>query len=111
MPNTNLSVGYSGSNVANLHKALANNGINVPAAEVSGQKFGPSTAQAVQQYQKIQGLPVTGAVDEATIAALGGGFAPQPLAGGAAVAGGVVWPPPEWSLWHPSHTAAWAALP
>ncbi|MHB8655043.1 MAG: neuraminidase-like domain-containing protein [Terriglobia bacterium] len=85
MPNLNLSVGSSGSAVANLHKTLAKNGINVPAAEVSGQKFGPGTAQAVQQYQSKQGLPVTGAVDAATAAALAG----ITTASGAVVAGGV----------------------
>jgi len=70
MAKANLTVGSFGTEVADLHQRLAQTGNSVPTTEVSRQFFGPGTRQAVQQFQKSQGLPATGQMDEATTAAL-----------------------------------------
>jgi putative peptidoglycan binding protein len=52
MAEPNLSVGFFGNDVANLHKALARAGIDVLASEAAREFFGPITRQAVCEYQK-----------------------------------------------------------
>src|SRR5438067_874856 len=71
MAKPNLSVGSFGEEVAKLHTALVQSGVDVPASEVNRQFFGPGTRQAVQQLQQTKGLSVTGDVDTATHAILG----------------------------------------
>ena len=70
MTQTKLSVGQFGVEVASVHSALAQSGLQLPASEVSRQFFGPATRQAVQQLQRNNQLPVTGEVDTATMAVL-----------------------------------------
>jgi peptidoglycan hydrolase-like protein with peptidoglycan-binding domain len=60
----------TGSNVADLQRALVNSGISVIGG-VDGV-FGPATERALRQFQTERGLEVTGTVTEATAAALGG---------------------------------------
>jgi hypothetical protein len=73
MSKPNLYVGLFGDEVAKLHNALTQSGVEVPASEVARQFFGPGTRQAVQQLQQTQALPVTGDVDAATHAVLSRG--------------------------------------
>jgi peptidoglycan hydrolase-like protein with peptidoglycan-binding domain len=90
MPNAPLSVGAYSDDVSRLQSSLIQQGFKLPTSEVNRRFFGPATRQAVQQFQKSQGLPVTGAVDAATAAALAAG------ASGSAMqqTGGASAPPP-----------------
>jgi hypothetical protein len=64
-----LAVGYAGSEVSALQEFLAQQGFyNGP---ITGY-YGPLTAAAVREYQRVHGLPATGTVDPATRAALNG---------------------------------------
>lgn len=56
-----------GSVVADVQKALAGFGYDITADGLYGQ----ATADAVQSFQYVMGLPETGVVDEATWTALG----------------------------------------
>jgi len=71
MTNAPLSVGAYGPSVARLQALLRQQGIGLPESEVNRSFFGPITRQAVQEFQKKVGLPVTGQVDEQTDSALG----------------------------------------
>jgi peptidoglycan hydrolase-like protein with peptidoglycan-binding domain len=71
MPNAPLSVGAYGPSVARLHSLLRQKGFTLPTSEVNRSFFGPITRQAVQEFQKRVGLPVTGGVDERTESGLG----------------------------------------
>jgi hypothetical protein len=66
-----LSVGDFGPAVADLHRMLISSGLEVAATEVSRSFFGPSTREAVHEYQRRLGPPPppTGVVDAATRAA------------------------------------------
>src|SRR2546421_4002189 len=65
-----LRVGDSGEIVAQLHEVLAFHGVEVSPEERKRRFFGPSTRDAVREFQKQHGLEVTGEVDEATAAVL-----------------------------------------
>ena len=70
MPQATLTVGARGSNVAQLHNAMLQLGIQLPDSEIRRTFFGPATRQAVQQIQQAHGLPVSGEFDEGTAAAM-----------------------------------------
>jgi peptidoglycan hydrolase-like protein with peptidoglycan-binding domain len=59
-----------GSDVNELHAALARLGQAVAPGEVKGAQVGPSTQDAVRAVQQQAGLPVTGTVDPATARAI-----------------------------------------
>lgn len=63
------SFGENGGRVADLQRALMKSGISVPGG--ADGMFGGSTAGAVMSFQRREGLPVTGKVDERTAARLG----------------------------------------
>src|SRR4051794_16179968 len=71
-----LAPGAHGSGVRTLQRLLARDGYTVT---VDG-RYGPGTRKAVRAFQRTAGLPVTGAADDATLAALrnqtGGAQAP-----------------------------------
>ena len=67
-PGTVLQIGSSGSSVRTIQmqlNAISNNYPAIPKLAVDGQ-YGPLTANSVKTFQKIFGLPQTGAVDYAT---------------------------------------------
>jgi hypothetical protein len=68
--NTTSAVGSSGSAVVALQTALINKGFNIPAISsgvtVKGY-YGQQTRSAVENYQRREGLPVTGLADLQTI--------------------------------------------
>jgi len=66
MPTIPLSLGTYGAAVARLQEFLVQQGVNLPASEVDRAFFGPATRQAVWEFQRKVGLPVTGLVDERT---------------------------------------------
>jgi peptidoglycan hydrolase-like protein with peptidoglycan-binding domain len=66
MPTIPLSPGAYGADVARLHEFLAQQGAGLRASEVDRAFFGPSTRQAVWEFQKKVGLLATGQVDERT---------------------------------------------
>lgn len=66
----NLSVNMLGSEIIVLHKELARLGYKVPLEESRKGQFGPETEQIIKDFQKKQGLAVTGIVDEKTATAL-----------------------------------------
>jgi hypothetical protein len=76
MAKLQLVVGAFGDEVKNLHRNLLNCGLAVPSSELERAFFGPSTRNAVMQWQRTHGLPATGIVDEQTKATLE--TAPQP---------------------------------
>jgi peptidoglycan hydrolase-like protein with peptidoglycan-binding domain len=61
-----LSSGSTGSDVKALQQLLTKSGLKVGA----DGEFGPATLKAVQTFQSVSGLAVTGVVDAATLAAL-----------------------------------------
>ena len=63
-----LKSGSLGSTVKALQEALIKAGVNVKGG--ADGIFGPATAQALKSFQTSQGLPATGVVDDATVAAL-----------------------------------------
>src|SRR5690348_12462192 len=97
MPDEKLRVGVFGDQTRELHGLLAAQGFDIPSSEVERGFFGPATHAAVVAAQSARGLPATGVVDEATIAALnvpsagasitspGAGLALEPVAAGSAV--------------------------
>jgi steroid delta-isomerase-like uncharacterized protein len=70
MSNTPISVGANGDGVAQLQRLLRKHAYQLPASETDRSFFGPTTRQAVRQFQQAHGLPVTGDADAPTIAAL-----------------------------------------
>src|SRR5271157_3423981 len=70
MGNLKLEVGSFGDEVRDLHRKLAKHGFDIPQSEVERTFFGPGTRNAVVQWQRNHGLPVTGIVDERTNANL-----------------------------------------
>src|SRR5215471_13546054 len=70
MPDSVLSVGAYGDDVARLHELLRKHGYDLPASEVNRSFFGSATRQAVQGLQQRNGLPASGAIDEDTTAVL-----------------------------------------
>ena len=70
MPNAPLSVGACGAAVTGLQESLRQLGFVVPVSEWNRAFLGPATRQAVQQFQKQNGLPATGAIDQATASAI-----------------------------------------
>src|SRR5688572_10056119 len=66
-----LRLGVSGARVAALHERLAARGLDVPVAEQRADHFGSGTAAAIEQAQRRAGLPITGAIDDATARLLG----------------------------------------
>src|SRR4029077_16206960 len=76
MAKLNLEVGAFGDEVKNLHRKLIRHGLRIPSSELDRAFFGPATRNAVLEWQRTHGLPVTGIVDEVTNGALEA--APQP---------------------------------
>lgn len=76
-PLLGLKAGSLGTSVRALQEALMKAGITVRGG--ADGIFGPATAQALKQFQTSQGLPATGVVDDATVAALAN---PKPVSGG-----------------------------
>ena len=77
MPIGKLTAGAFGDEVRDLQSTLRQRGFDVPAAEVERRFFGPGTREVVTAFQRANGLKVTGVVDAATEAALGGASAAQ----------------------------------
>ncbi len=61
--------GEHSKGVVQLQRLLASAGVPVPGG--ADGVYGPATARAVRRFQRFQGLPVTGTVDQATAIALG----------------------------------------
>src|SRR5215218_5111054 len=59
----NLSSNSSGPDVTVLQTELARLGYALPANETASQQFGPATLDAVRDFQRRRGVPVTGVVD------------------------------------------------
>lgn len=79
-----LSVGAKGDAVAELQRALMAAGVYVPGG--ADGIFGPATKTAVSNYQRWNGLPVTGTADAATSKRLKLGTGAAPAAAPAAPA-------------------------
>lgn len=68
-PGVPLTIGAGGNDVQILQTQLnriANNYPAIPKIDPINGVFGPSTAEAVQVFQEVFGLPQTGVVDKAT---------------------------------------------
>lgn len=72
MSTIRLDVGKFGEEVTRLHESLKRHSLQVSPEEEKRKFFGPSTGDAVREYQKEHGLKCTGVVDETTADALGG---------------------------------------
>jgi peptidoglycan hydrolase-like protein with peptidoglycan-binding domain len=70
--------GETGERVREMQQALLDAGIKVPGG-ADGQ-FGASTAGAIMDFQRREGLPVTGKINEQTATKLGNAKAPAPAA-------------------------------
>src|SRR5258708_21531430 len=70
MPKLKLEVGSFGEEVKDLHRNLTKHGFAIPSGEVNRAFFGPFTRDAVIQWQRNHGFPVSGIVDERTNARL-----------------------------------------
>ena len=107
MAKTPLTVGASGDAVERLQSFLAAQGYEIPPSESTRQFFGPATRQALLQFQKKNGLPTSGAVDDKTASKIGAASPrpqpsgvssngpagkPAPASGGAD--GSAIWPKP-----------------
>jgi peptidoglycan hydrolase-like protein with peptidoglycan-binding domain len=66
----NLKLDQRGDDVRALHTETELLGIAVPDAERQQGHFGPGTRDAVTRFQTAHGLPATGIVDAATVAAI-----------------------------------------
>ncbi len=66
MKSLKLNVGDFGDDVAQLHEILKQQGIEVAAEEVKRQFFGPATREAVQNFQRQQGLNDSGELNRET---------------------------------------------
>lgn len=67
-PGYNLSIGSTGSKVRQMQQQLARIAKSYPAIPsiVADGIYGSRTKEAVQQFQRVFGLPVTGVVDYQT---------------------------------------------
>ncbi len=65
-----LTSGNEGEQVSFLHETLKRLAYTIDANEVKATTFGPTTAQALRQFQHAGGLAQSGVVDVATFAAL-----------------------------------------
>src|SRR5215471_21078704 len=70
MAKLQLAVGSFGEEVKNLHRKLIKHGLGIPSSEVDRSFFGPATRDAILQWQRTHGLPLTAIVDERTDATL-----------------------------------------
>jgi glycosidase len=70
MAKLRLAVGSFGEEVKNLHRKLIKHGLGIPSSEVDRSFFGPATRDAILQWQRTHGLPLTAIVDERTDATL-----------------------------------------
>ena len=72
MPNRPVpyALGTRGPDVQLLHQGLRELGYHIPAHELTEQAFGEGTAEALRGFQARMGLGASGAIDEATAAAL-----------------------------------------
>src|SRR6266567_5705864 len=86
-----LRVGDSGDIVARLHEVLTLQGVEVSPEERKRRFFGPSTREAVREFQQQHGMSVSGAVDEQTAKAMSAAT-PVPNATGASLAASVAAP-------------------
>jgi peptidoglycan hydrolase-like protein with peptidoglycan-binding domain len=77
-PLLGLKAGSLGTSVQQLQQALIAAGVTVRGG--ADGIFGPATSQAVKDFQTSQGINATGAVDDATVAALA---SPKPVTPGA----------------------------
>ena len=59
---------HSAATIRRLQHSLMQGGYNIDAAD---GVWGPRTAAAVREFQRVKGLPVTGRADSQTLAALG----------------------------------------
>ena len=65
-----LAIGAFGGLVSLLHKRLADHGFSVSTDEAAREYYGPSTRDAVREYQRKHGLVPTGVLDRATSSTL-----------------------------------------
>ena len=70
--------GERGDRVKTMQQSLITAGITVPGG--ADGVFGSSTANAIMNYQRREGLPVTGKIDDQTAGRLGQAAAPAPVA-------------------------------
>src|ERR1700737_1756231 len=70
MKNPSITVGAIGEEVTELHRKLLGRGFSIPNSEVERTFFGPATREALREFQRKQGLKITGMLDEATNAAI-----------------------------------------
>ncbi len=64
MPNLQLTIGSFGEEVRKLHQKLIKRGLEIPSSELDRTFFGPATRHVVLGWQRENGLPTTGIVDE-----------------------------------------------
>ena len=69
--------GEHGDRVKAMQKSLLDTGIKVPGG--ADGVFGSSTAGAVMEFQRREGIPVTGKMDDQTAGRLGQAAAPAPV--------------------------------
>ena len=74
-----LHQGQAGPQVKALQEALLRSGVSLPGG--ADGVYGPGTKAAVASFQSARGLPATGEVDSATLAALSPAAAPAASAG------------------------------
>jgi peptidoglycan hydrolase-like protein with peptidoglycan-binding domain len=65
-----LTVGTFGDEVSELHERLREDGFDIAPSERHRRFFGPSTREAVRQFQLKHRLPMTAVVDETTRATI-----------------------------------------
>ncbi len=70
MKKPQLTVGAFGDEVTELHERLRKDGFDLAPSELDRKFFGPSTREAIRQYQQKHRLAVTGVVDDQTRAAI-----------------------------------------
>ena len=70
--------GERGDRVKSMQQSLLDTGIKVPGG--ADGVFGSSTAGAIMEFQRREGLPVTGKIDDQTAGRLGQAAAPAPAA-------------------------------
>jgi peptidoglycan hydrolase-like protein with peptidoglycan-binding domain len=70
MSSKKLTVGDIGDDVTNLQENLKKHGFNVSSEEEKRKFFGPTTREAVGEFQKIHGIDPTCEVCMATAARL-----------------------------------------
>ena len=70
--------GEHGDRVKTMQQSLIDAGIKVPGG--ADGVFGSSTAGAIMEFQRREGIPVTGKIDDQTAGRLGQAAAPAPVA-------------------------------